>query len=138
VAVGGSLGLEASGFDADERVLVELHSDPVELAVVTADGEGAVSTTVVLPGTVPAGEHTVVLTGQSSGRTAEAALVVVAATPGSTPPADDDADDAGTGDSDSDLASTGGSPLRPAALAAVLLVVGTALLVVATRRPRRH
>ncbi|MFN8168420.1 MAG: hypothetical protein U0S36_06525 [Candidatus Nanopelagicales bacterium] len=137
VAVGGSLGLEASGFDADERVLVELHSDPVELAVVTADGEGAVSTTVVLPGTVPVGEHMVVLTGQSSGRTAEAALVVVAATPDSTPPTND-ADDAGTDDSDSDLASTGGSPLRPAALAAVLLAAGTALLVVATRRPRRH
>jgi hypothetical protein len=136
VAGGGSLGLEASGFDAEERVLVELHSDPVELAVVTADGEGAVSTTVVVPGTVPAGEHTVVLTGQSSGRTAQAALVVVAATPSGTTGTDD-----GSGtddDSDGSLASTGGSPLRPALLAAVLLAAGTALLVVATRRPRRH
>lgn len=142
VAVGGTLGLEASGFDADERVLVELHSDPVELAVVTADGEGAVSTTVELPSSVAAGEHTVVLTGQSSGRTAEAAVVVVAASssPSSTTTTTADDADADNGSaSDGDLASTGGSPLPSAALATLLVAAGIALLVLARRRPApRH
>jgi hypothetical protein len=135
-APGGSLTLTGTGFAAGERVLVELHSDPVELGTATATAAGEVDTTVTVPASTPAGEHTVVLTGQSSGRVAEAALVVVAATPSpsSTPTTDADAD--ADADADGTLATTGGSPLAAATLATLLLAAGAALLLASTRR--RH
>jgi hypothetical protein len=129
---GGSLSLTASGFFAGERVLVELHSDPVELGTTNASATGAVSMSVTVPASTPSGEHTVVLTGQSSGRVAEAALVVAAASPSPTASATTDSDADGT------LATTGGNSLGAATLASVLLGAGAALLLLAHRRHPRH
>ncbi len=137
VAAGGTLRLDAAGFASGERVLVELHSDPVELASTTAGSDGALTTTVTVPGSTPAGRHTVVLTGQSSGRVAEAGVVVVAAsaTPSSS---SDGSGSTGSPDSDGSLASTGASALSAAALALLLVVAGGGLLGATRRRVRAH
>lgn len=63
VTAGGSVSVSASGFAPDSEVRVELHSDPIQLATLLADGAGLVEGEVVIPASVEPGEHTVVLIG---------------------------------------------------------------------------
>ena len=66
-AAGAPVTLSAPGFSPGEQVSVTLHSTPVHVATVTADGGGQVTTTVTIPtGTVP-GAHELILTGLTSG-----------------------------------------------------------------------
>jgi len=114
-SVGGSVTLSASGFVAGEKVTVTLHSTPVQLAVLTANTQGAISGSVTIPSNTVVGAHQIVLLGQTSGRTVTTALQIAAAS--------------------SDLATTG-SPDRALAIGAgLLLLVGLTLLV--TARVRR-
>ncbi|TCK66292.1 ExeM/NucH family extracellular endonuclease [Curtobacterium sp. PhB136] len=65
--VGGTFTLTGSGFAADERTRVELHSDPVLLGTVVADADGDLSGRLTIPASVSAGTHTIVVTGPTTG-----------------------------------------------------------------------
>src|SRR5690606_8097296 len=82
VMQGGSFELIGRGFAGGEQVTIDLHSDPIQLATVTADGSGSFRIQVTVPVTVQPGDHTVVVTGDDSGLSAEAALAVTAAAGG--------------------------------------------------------
>jgi hypothetical protein len=82
VAPGGSLSVSGTGFTPGERVAIELHSTPVTLALSTADATGAIAAEVTIPAGTEPGEHTIVLTGLDSGRTASAAITVTQAATG--------------------------------------------------------
>ena len=113
-AAGGSFDVVGTGFEPGERVAIELHSDPITLALVTANASGEVLTRVTIPADVPPGEHELVLTGLASGRTVSIDVTITRAATG-----------AGTVTA---LGSTGGS--FPIALIAVggLLTAGGGLL----------
>ena len=76
VAPGGALSVSGTGFVPGERVAVELHSTPVTLSLVTADAAGALNATVTIPAGTEPGEHSIVLTGLDSKRTASIGIVV--------------------------------------------------------------
>jgi pullulanase-type alpha-1,6-glucosidase len=118
VRAGGTVQVTGSGFTPGERVQVWLHSEPVLLVAQDASADGSVDVTATVPVATPVGEHTVVVTGVSSGLSAEAELVVV------------DADDP-------DALGATGSDTRLALVALLTLLAGAAVLTVArARRPR--
>ncbi|MDZ8170778.1 alpha/beta hydrolase [Microbacterium xanthum] len=145
---GASLTVSGSGFVSGESVTIELRSDPVVLAEVSADDAGAFTRSVTIPADTTPGAHTVVATGES-GRSASIALTVAAAddsgtdtgsTPGTTDDGDSGGDSGGGSSADGSTASAGSLPLTgvdpvPAILAAlILLSLGTAIVVVRARR----
>ena len=90
VRQGGAQTITGTGFAAGEKVSGVLHSTPVALGTVRADGSGTVRLRFTVPRTLAAGTHTVVLTGQS-GLTSRTSFTVTAApaavtTPPSSPP----------------------------------------------------
>jgi len=117
VVQGGSLEITGRGFAAGETITVTLHSDPIRLGQVTADGTGAFRIVVTVPASAPVGAHTLIAVGADSGLTAQGALQVTAA--------------AGNGGG---LAGTGGAiPLSLLALVFMLLAAGS-ILVIRRRR----
>jgi hypothetical protein len=85
---GASITIDSDGWKADSEVTITLHSDPVVLDTVNADGTGNVSATVALPANTPAGAHTIELTGTDADdapRTASVAITVSAADGSSLP-----------------------------------------------------
>jgi A-macroglobulin TED domain len=129
---GGTVRLTASGFQAKEKVRVQIHSTPVTLATVPASSSGSVSTSVVLPTALAAGTHTVTVTGQTS-TLAASATVTVAAAAAST------SSGSGGATTSTPLAATGtdGRQLATVTAAALLLLLsGGALLVTGRRRER--
>lgn len=60
---GASVSITSDGWQANSDVTIVLHSTPVTLATVTADGNGVVDTSVVIPSGTAAGAHTIELTG---------------------------------------------------------------------------
>ena len=100
VAPGGTIQIEASGFYPDEQVTAVLHSDPVQLATLTADANGTVSGSLVIPADTTIGTHTLVLTGVLSLLSTQIEVVVASAsstTPPAAPPATVTADGAVAG-----------------------------------------
>ncbi|WP_448062469.1 hypothetical protein [Cellulomonas hominis] len=127
VAAGGTVGLTGTGFRAGEQLEAWLHSDPVRLAGLAADLDGAISLTVTIPAATPTGEHTVVVVGLD-GTEVRVPLTVTTGVP--TAPA---APDGGAATQAGGLAATGASVALAAAVTASLVAVGT-LAVVARRR----
>lgn len=116
VVQGGSVRLTGNGFAAGETVELTLHSDPVTIAEVTADGDGAFRESVTIPSDAPVGDHRLVAEGASSALTAEVPLEVTAAMP-------------------DDLAVTGSTiPVGLIIAVVVLLVAGAVILIIARRR----
>ena len=70
---------DGSGFSPGEPVQATVHSAPVDLGTKPADGTGAVGFTFRLPAGLAAGQHYVVLTGQTSGNTVAIPLIVYVA-----------------------------------------------------------
>jgi hypothetical protein len=64
---GDSITVSGTGFEPGESVAIELHSDPVLLGTLVANGSGAISGTFTIPAGVPAGNHSLVLTGSVTG-----------------------------------------------------------------------
>ncbi len=62
-----SVTVSGTGFEPGESVRIELHSDPVLLTTVIADAGGAFTTTVTIPSTTAAGNHSLVLLGSLTG-----------------------------------------------------------------------
>jgi hypothetical protein len=81
VGAGGQVTVHATGFLAHERVSATLHSSPVYVGTGTADGSGGVTITFTVPAGIESGDHVILLTGLTSGRTATVALVVTGGGP---------------------------------------------------------
>ncbi|MDT0117070.1 LamG-like jellyroll fold domain-containing protein [Microbacterium sp. PRF11] len=79
VVQGGTVTVTGTGFAANEKIALELHSDVLVLGEATTDAAGAFSQTVTVPATAPVGDHEVVATGADSARTASTSLAVSAA-----------------------------------------------------------
>ncbi len=66
VAPGGAVTVRGTGFTPGESVSVDIHSDAVHLATVTADADGVATADVTIPSGF-SGHHTITMTGLSSG-----------------------------------------------------------------------
>ena len=84
VHVGQSQTATGAGFLAGERVQAVIHSTPVTVGTAKADALGVVNVRYAVAASVPAGAHTVTLTGLTSGLSASQPLTVVAAAPSGT------------------------------------------------------
>lgn len=60
---GGVVRIVGSGFRPGATVRLELHSEPVLLEELPAEGDGSIDTVVQIPGDAPPGEHDLVLIG---------------------------------------------------------------------------
>ena len=112
VAPGATQTATASGFAPNESVTAVLHSDPVNLGTFQANAEGELSVQFIVPEGTPAGEHRLVLTGQTSSAVAEGTFTVAEASPAAILGA---------------LATTGTDANRWALSGLVLLVAGAGL-----------
>ena len=130
VAPGGSITVQSSGWQASSSVAVTLHSDPVTLGALTADGSGNVSGNFGVPVGTATGAHTVVLDGKNAqGATKQVTLNVTVATSttgGATT-------GTGTGTAGA-LAFTGDLTRNLASVALLLIAAGLFLLGQASRR----
>ena len=57
--------VDAAGLATGSSLVMEMHSDPIDLGVATADSDGAISAIVELPDTVPAGVHAIYIRGEA-------------------------------------------------------------------------
>ncbi|WP_397313100.1 carbohydrate-binding protein [Parafrankia sp. CH37] len=78
--VGSQITVTGKGFAPGETVDVALTATPGSLDTAVANSTGGLSTTVTVPAGAVLGADEIVLTGQTSGITAQAALVVLPAT----------------------------------------------------------
>ncbi|GFZ93046.1 bifunctional metallophosphatase/5'-nucleotidase [Nesterenkonia alkaliphila] len=123
VVAGEAVTVIASGFEAEEDVVVELN--PV-LGEFTTDASGELSAEVTIPEDTEAGEYLLTVTGESGQGAAE--LTVLAPVPA----ADLATEDEGTED-DSRLASTGAT-ITAVVLAALLLLIAGGFMFYRSRR----
>jgi hypothetical protein len=129
---GGTVRLTANGFQAREKVRVQIHSAPVTLATVPASSNGTVSASVVVPIALAAGTHTVTVTGQTSTLAASTTVTVA-------PAAASTSSGSGSGTTSTPLAATGIDGRQLAivtATALLMLLTGGALLATGRRRER--
>jgi hypothetical protein len=66
VRPGEAVTFRAAGFRPASTVRVELHSNPILLATLTASGDGTASGTLTIPTSAPLGDHHVVASGTDS------------------------------------------------------------------------
>ncbi|MFZ6004257.1 MAG: prenyltransferase/squalene oxidase repeat-containing protein [Actinomycetota bacterium] len=118
VVLGGSTTVSGSGFTPGEQVTITLHSTPVLLATVVADGEGRVTKAVTIPTDLEVGEHRIELVGLTSGVRASIEIEVLGT------------EVAGRGT----LPATGRASAASVALAVALLLAGATLIGAARRR----
>ncbi len=81
VTAGDRITVDVAGLEPDEVVSFALHSDPIDMGTVTADGSGAGTLSWLVPTDVAAGKHHVVMT-RADGTEVRAPLTVRAAQPG--------------------------------------------------------
>ena len=81
VTAGDRITVDVAGLEPDEVVSFALHSDPIDMGTVTADGSGAGTLSWRVPTDVAAGQHHVVMT-RADGTEVRAPLTVRAAQPG--------------------------------------------------------
>jgi hypothetical protein len=77
IGVGTSVTALGTGFAPGEQVRAVMQSDPVDLGTRTAAADGSVSFTWKIPEGTAVGQHTVTLTGLTSGRFAMVAFTVL-------------------------------------------------------------
>ncbi|MDY7100914.1 MAG: LPXTG cell wall anchor domain-containing protein [Actinomycetota bacterium] len=117
-APGQTVDLVIDGFLPDSQVSVVLRSDPIALGTFTADGDGVLRTSVVIPAGVAAGSHSIVASGVNAANepvTATIAITVAAVGSGALP-------------------STGGDIAAVLTVSVALLAAGIASMLVGRRR----
>jgi hypothetical protein len=67
VTPGGTISITVTGFRPREVIIIVIHSNPVQLASVTANSAGAADATLTIPSSIPTGTHTITATGLTSG-----------------------------------------------------------------------
>lgn len=85
LVAGGSLTVTGSGWLPGSQVVLDLHSDPIRLGIATVAEDGGFSTSVTIPVSVAAGDHTLVISGLGADgeeRTERLAVTVAAAKAG--------------------------------------------------------
>lgn len=80
VRAGDEITVSGENFTPGETVAFELHSEPIALGTLVADGAGRLSGSLRIPAAVPVGSHTLVAVGAESAIEASVALQVTAAT----------------------------------------------------------
>ncbi len=127
---GDAITITGGGFEAAESIAGVIQSDPVSIGSVTSDAAGEYVFTFTLPSTVPAGSHTVKLTGASSGVVLTAPLTVTAAQVATTTtaPATTSTTVRAT------IVRTGSGTGGQSTVAFALVVVGAALMLITRRR----
>lgn len=124
VPAGGSFTLGGAGFDPERDYPVILNSEPVLLGTVTTDAEGAFRATLLVPVTVPPGDHVIAVGDASIPITVTAAAAVA------------EGDALAFADAP-ELAATGPDPLAASILGAlaVALLASGAAAIRASRQP---
>ena len=124
VPAGGSFTLGGAGFDPDRAYPVILNSDPVLLGTATTDADGAFAATLLVPTTVPPGDHVITVGDASIPITVTAAAAVA------------EGDALAFADAP-ELAATGPDPLAASILGAlaVALLASGAAAIRASRQP---
>lgn len=84
-SAGDAITVSFSGFTPNEKVQVVLYSDPVLIGNFPADEGGTLTQSFQLPAELPAGAHTVQLTGWESKKVASASIVVASAATAAAP-----------------------------------------------------
>ena len=82
---GDTITVSFSGFTPNEKVQLVLYSDPVLIGNFPADAAGTLTQSFQLPSDLPAGAHTVQLTGWESKKVASASIVVASAATAAAP-----------------------------------------------------
>jgi hypothetical protein len=82
---GDAITVSFGGFTPNEKVQVVLYSDPILIGNFPADANGTLTQSFQLPKDLPAGSHTVQLTGWESKKVATASIVVAAAASSAAP-----------------------------------------------------
>lgn len=129
VMAGESVTVTGSGFGANEQVGLVLHSDPVDLATVTVDGNGGFAQVVTIPADTSVGEHQIVATGSDSELEASAAIHIITVSDGG----DDGEGSGGSGGSGDDLSFTG-AQVTGLIVAAILMIAAGVVLVAVRKR----
>ena len=79
IVAGGSVSISGNGYQANEQVRIELHSTPVVLTTLQANGAGEINALVTIPAATGAGNHDLVLYGLSSTTITVVPITVTAA-----------------------------------------------------------
>lgn len=117
---GGSFTVSGSNFTPGGTVTIDLHSNPIFLASVTADPNGAFSTTVTIPADTVPGTHAIVAT-DAAGDSATTDLTVTGVVPVAA---------------SSGLAFTGADIAALSGVGAIALALGGMLILTGRRRRR--
>ncbi|MHA7270843.1 GDSL-type esterase/lipase family protein [Arthrobacter sp. HLT1-20] len=143
---GGELTMTGSNFKPGTTATFTLHSDPVVLGTAVVSANGVVSLTAKLPTSIPAGVHTLIITGTgANGESAEtsAKLTVSAASGTASASGTSTASDTPAGNQDANnqagknLANTGAGT-TPFLLGGLALLLAGALSIVSRRRNASH
>ena len=129
---GDSITMTGGGFQSGETATATVESDPVTVGSATVGTDGEVSVTFTLPTSIPAGSHTIKLTGATSGVVVSQALTVTAAQVSTT--TSTTAAGGATTTTTIRIGRTGSEKQSQALLATLLLGAGTALVLAARRR----
>jgi hypothetical protein len=122
VQQGGEVTVTGDGFNPGENVDFTLHSSPIHLATVPAAATTVASATLTIPASTPAGTHTIVIDGLSSGNELSVSINVTVA---------------GRSTSASGLPFTGAAAAIPLTGAGAAMVIAGGLTLMAVRRRRR-
>ncbi|POH59886.1 alpha-L-fucosidase [Arthrobacter glacialis] len=145
VAAGSELTMTGKNFKPGSTATFTLHSDPVVLGTAGVAANGTATLTATVPVSVPAGVHTIVISGTAGdGRAAEVSITVnVAAAGGPSTSATSPSTAAATAATTpaaadkGDLATTGSTATSGLLLAMVLLLAGSASVLMIRRRGKR-
>lgn len=143
VAAGAELTLTGKNFKPGSTATFTLHSAPVVLGSAVVAANGTVSLTVRVPAGVPAGAHTVVISGTGiDGGNVEVSIALILTAAGDPSEAGTSSTPAttatGTATTDKDkLAITGSTSPSALLLAMALLLAGSASVLMIRRRGKR-
>ena len=121
VYVGNAITFKGTGFRPGENVSGTVHSQPVSLGSVVADAQGRVSIGWIVPANFEIGEHTIVLTGESSKRSLVGQFTVLKA-----------------GETTQDLAQTGATTSALWSAALIVGLIGAGIVIGNRRRAGLH
>jgi hypothetical protein len=127
----------AAGFLAGEAVRAVIHSTPVTVGTAKANALGVATIAWTVPATIPAGAHTLTLTGLTSGLSVSRPLTVVAAVATGSPVAPSSTPAGTTTSSTGVLANSGRdgrTTVELGVLGALAVALGAGLLVLGRRR----